>query len=96
MPFRFKYDKPVLYDLADPTAAGAWDCNTTGNSVGVNCDPFGVSTGGTCISYGALAGATCNPGYQPSYSWCYSGTSNNPMCTTGAHAIPTCSAGTST
>jgi hypothetical protein len=82
MPFRFKYDKPVLFDLADPTATGSWDCNATGSLVGLDCTS-GPSTGGVCASYGATAGGTCSPGYNAFFSMCYSGAHNAALCSTG-------------
>ena len=94
MPFRFKYDKPVLYDLADTTAAGSWDCNATGSSVGANCIS-GPSTGGVCTGYGATAGAACSPGYNPFWSWCTNGTHNAAYCATGGSAT-ICATGSST
>ena len=65
MPFRLKYDKPVLYDLADATATGTWDC-ATGTFVGQDCI-YGSATGGVCTSYGATAGGACSPGYNAYY-----------------------------
>ncbi len=96
MPFRFTYDKPFLYDLADLSATGTFDCNSVGYTYGAICFGVGSYAGADCNSYGVGAGGACNPGYIEHNSMCYDGNSNNPQCSTGAHATTTCSSGTST
>jgi len=83
MSFRFKYDKPVLYDLADATVTGTWDC-ATGSGVGAACITNGVAAGLACAT-GTSAGEACNTfGYNPFWSWCINGTRNAVLCGSGS------------
>ena len=80
---RFKYDKPVLYDLTDAAATGSWDC-AAGTGVGVDCNTNGVVAGGVCTTGTSAGGTPCSAGYNPGWSWCLNGTRNAALCSTGS------------